>query len=539
MTRPDRMINYAETNAAWSHIVDATQQSNRTFIKNCSTLRQCQNDLLLEIIRSNINTSAGRQYNFKEILNAADPLRQYQQNVPRTTYDDLTSLMQSQMAGSNALLADEILFYERTGGSSGGVKYIPFTRDSLNLLHCAVNPWLHDLITSRPGITQGCAYWSISQTLHTPGQSSDGTRLGGISDLEFLPENIQQAFAATMTDPTLILTAADYSDWQRRTLLTLVLHKNLTLISIWSPSFLTTLLQAFDSHKSWIFAALENPADHDLDQAELLEDENRNLEAIKRLRAATTTAGIDCRILWPNLDTISCWTHGPASGPVAELRQWFPQTHIQPKGLLATEGAVSIPLNAASYPVLAFGSGFFEFLDAKGQTVLPEDLHTGSQYRVLITNASGLYRYDIGDQIRMQGWFNGTPMIEFTGRSSNTSDLCGEKLEEAFINQCINDCRTDQRTIAMLVPQDNHYCLLSDGSEELTVELDHKLCSNPQYKYARDLGQLGPLRFKQVKSLSIHHLEWRKTRGQTPGDIKPVALCTDPDFIDYLDSITA
>jgi len=133
-------------------------------------------------------------------------------------------------------------------------------------------------------------------------------------------------------------------------------------------------------------------------------------------------------------------------------------------------------------------------------------------------------------------------MIEFAGRSSNTSDLYGEKLEEAFINQCIIDCQKDHRLTAMLVPQDNHYCLLAEdigslNTEKLAIELDHFLCRNPQYKYARDLGQLRPVTCKVVTNLGSHYLEWRNTKGQTIGDIKPAALCTDPAFIDHLGSI--
>lgn len=51
----------------------------------------------------------------------------------------------------------------------------------------------------------------------------------------------------------------------------------------------------------------------------------------------------------------------------------------------------------------------------------------------MITTAGGLYRYDLGDQIRCIGHQGATPRLVFEGRAGLVSDLVGEKLNEAFV----------------------------------------------------------------------------------------------------------
>ena len=65
------------------------------------------------------------------------------------------------------------------------------------------------------------------------------------------------------------------------------------------------------------------------------------------------------RQTWPRLALISCWTDAAAGQFVPEVKRMFPDVEIQPKGLLATEGFVSLPIQAGS--ALALRCHFFEF----------------------------------------------------------------------------------------------------------------------------------------------------------------------------------
>ena len=102
---------------------------------------------------------------------------------------------------------------------------------------------------------------------------------------------------------------------------------------------------------------------------------------------------------------------------------------------------------------------------------------------VIATTASGLYRYRTGDLLR-----DG----EFIGRKGIVSDLVGEKLTEPFVARCLKNVR------GYLFPEGRGYVVASEMPVDLDA-IEQKLCQNPQYAYARSLGQLAPLRVQRVR----------------------------------------
>jgi len=152
---------------------------------------------------------------------------------------------------------------------------------------------------------------------------------------------------------------------------------------------------------------------------------------------------------------------------------------------------------------------------------------------VLITNHAGLYRYAIGDRVRVRGWFHGTPMLEFLGRDGLASDLCGEKLTDAFVAQAF----AGVKGFAMLAPHGGshpHYRVYLDSAVHsvesgvaIAAETDLWLRRNPQYRYARDLGQLGPVEPALLNQPLQRFYERAGTAGKRLGDIKVPALCLD------------
>ena len=243
---------------------------------------------------------------------------------------------------------------------------------------------------------------------------------------------------------------------------------------------------------------------------------------------------IDERARWPGLQVISCWDQG-ASRPYADaLRAQFPGVRVQGKGLLATEGVVSIPLHDLAMPVLAVDSAFFEFQDDAGRVCLPAETAAGGEYHVIITTDGGLYRYALGDRVRVHGFAGEAPMLEFLGRGAQVSDLCGEKLTEPFVLSALEPLGLRFAAVAPEEAPQRRYVLYVDAQEiaaesvpGLAARADAQLQRNPQYAYARQIGQLASLEARRcAQPLDA----WQRTglaRGQRLGDIKPPALCLD------------
>jgi hypothetical protein len=182
-------------------------------------------------------------------------------------------------------------------------------------------------------------------------------------------------------------------------------------------------------------------------------------------------------------------------------------------------------------PVLAVDSAFFEFRDDAGRCFLGRDLAPGSDYEVLITNEGGLYRYAIGDRVRVRGFAGEAPLLEFLGRGAHVSDLCGEKLSEDFVLGALQPLGL---RFAMVAPADAGYVLLVDAAEvaperarALAATAEAGLCRNPQYAYARRLQQLKKIEVLRRERPLDAWLQAGLARGQRLGDIKPPALCTE------------
>jgi hypothetical protein len=114
--------------------------------------------------------------------------------------------------------------------------------------------------------------------------------------------------------------------------------------------------------------------------------------------------------------------------------------------MMASEGVMAIPVtDGTSGGPVAIGVHFYEFIPedqierSDPEVLLPEALEVGRTYVVLLTNGSGLYRYNIGDVVRVTGFLEQTPCIEFLHRAGATCSLTGEKLTEDQVTAAMSD----------------------------------------------------------------------------------------------------
>src|SRR5437763_12653536 len=83
--------------------------------------------------------------------------------LPPVTYDDLLPWLERVWAGeADVLFAGRPVAYERTGGSSGGSKLIPYSAEGLRDMQNAVKPWLAQFDI------RGSVYLSISPATRAP-----------------------------------------------------------------------------------------------------------------------------------------------------------------------------------------------------------------------------------------------------------------------------------------------------------------------------------------------------------------------------------
>src|SRR5262249_6776191 len=254
------------------------------------------------------------------------------------------------------------------------------------------------------------------------------------------------------------------------------------------------------------------------------------------VEAALALQLIDWRAIWPRLDTISAWADGPSQIYAQRLAEMFPHAHLQPKGLLATEGALTIPQGEARVPALT--STPIEFIGESGVADVCDELRAGATYRVVLTTPGGFYRYDLGDRVRCDRMVAGLPGLVFVGRADVMSDLVGEKLSEEFVAAALRRLDVPACLVARAAAKPFYALLVqSPDPHSLTAmaeQVDRRLGGKPQYAYARAIGQLGPIQPLAIDRLLERFADAQLCRGRRLADIKPPALIADREIADLL-----
>jgi hypothetical protein len=519
---------------------------------------QAQAAVLRKIVAENQDTDFGRRHGFDRIQNAGD----FQQRVPPARYEDFAEPIKRIAAGQRGVLTRQpVELLEPTSGTTGGEKLIPYTAGLRRQFQRAVAAWMFDLLWHRPAIRAGRAYWSISPALGRPRRSPGGIPIGFDDDAAYLGALERFAIDRLLVVPGSLSRIVDLETVRYCTLAYLLRAEDLALISVWNPTFLTTLLAPLASWQERLIHDVRlgtlTPPRPTQERTPRGRGDARRAGRVAEILRSSAALPEKLRALWPRLSLISCWGDAAAANYVGELRALFPRVEIQPKGLLATEGCVSFPLLGQPAPALALRSHFFEFEPLTGASgercKLAHELEAGGRYRVLLTTAGGLYRYQLRDVVEVVGFLHQCPLLRFLGKSDRTSDLVGEKLAEPHVRDVLQRLFTRYRLtpcFAMLAPaatRPPHYCLYLQGPDllderaPLALELQAGLEENPHYRYAVGLGQLAPV---EVRLLDPHGesgwLVYERrclARGQKAGSIKPVALDSWTGWVEAFDSV--
>jgi hypothetical protein len=448
--------------------------------------RRAQEAVLFDFLRNNADSDYGRRFGYRRLHS----VRAFQEAVPVVTYDDLRPEVEQVRRGRlGVLTAEPVLMMEKTSGSSGAAKYIPFTASLRRQFQEAVGAWMFDLFTHRPALLGGAQYWSLSPSARVKEVTPGGLPVGFDDDTEYLGGLERRLLRWVMAVPGDVCRVPDMEECRRLTLQHLMRCRDLRFVSVWNPSFLTLL--------------------------------------VARLPAGTRPADF-----WPGLRLISCWTGGAAARFLPELRALFPGVEVQGKGLAATEGIVTFPEVGRPGPSPALTSHFFEFLGEDGRARLVDELELGARYRVLITTGGGFARYALGDAVEVVA----PGALEFAGRADAVSDLCGEKLSEAFVGRVLEEAGAGGPTgFALLAPEwarPPRYLLFVESEEagRLADEVERGLRASVHYDYCRRLGQLGPVEGVRVRAGAERYLRGCEALGQRAGNVKPACLRRELDW---------
>jgi hypothetical protein len=524
--------------------------------------QRVQEALLRRILARQAATDFGRAHHFHGIHTPAD----FRRHIPVAGYDYIAPYIDRVRRGDiGALLTDRRLYmFALTSGTTATRKLIPVNDQYLADYKRGWNIWGlqmlrdHRPIILRP-IVQISGDWQEFR-------AESGVPCGAVTGLTATMQKriIRWLYCVPACVGRIKDARAKYYVTLR-----LSMHRDVALLVAANPSTLINLARAGDQEKERLIRDLhDGTLDRDLDlppevRKELTPRLRPHPEKARDLAAiAEKTGKLYPRDYWPKPMALGNWTGGSVGAYLRQFPRYYGDAAVRDVGLIASEGRMTIPL-ADNSPsgVLDITSHYFEFLpedqaDATNPiTVAAHEVEVGKKYFILPTTAYGLYRYHIFDLVRVTGFHNRTPLVEFLNKGAHFSNLTGEKLSEYQVTRGMEDAlrELDLTVTAYTVAPcwdevQPYYGLFVERGDFATREqglklahvLDKRLAQlNVEYEGKRSSLRLGSMRLELLPAGTWR--EWDSKRlartGGTMEQYKHPCLVPDPEFRSTLPSV--
>lgn len=407
-----------------------------------------ENERFLEkLLHDNQDTEYGKKLGFADIHSVAE----YQQKVPVTMYDDYAEyiLRMTEDGEENLICAYPVEHYNKTSGTMGNPKRIPFSSESERLYKRYGSQYMREL-TARvvPGDK-----WKVPRTIMMMESSEELARLrngatyGAVSERSLIASWPQAE--AYFTSPHEAMFPAPHTNTRYLHARFALMDPNVTDMGGTFFSFMAELMRYIENNWQMLVHDIENGTIDpsvsipDAVRASVLKKIAPLPERAAELREVFSEGFSEPFVpkIWPRFSYITGTGTGTYTVFADRLRHYTGDEIRQLKfGIAASEGIYSVCYAPnTNESVLLPDAIFYEFLpldagDDFSRIVTLDAVEPGADYELIITNASGFYRYRTRDAVRVHGRYRNTPTIDFLYRIDRTISIMGEKTTEIALH---------------------------------------------------------------------------------------------------------
>lgn len=418
--------------------------------------RDIQRRELLNLLRSGSDTEYGRRYGFAEIAREADPEKSYRERVPMVGYEDIRGDVMRMIRGEhNVLWPGRCRDFAQSSGTSGGQsKYIPITGRALRKNHYAggsdcVAMYLRLVPESR--IFSGKSFILGGSFSNTLGETPAGVSIG---DLSATLINRINPLANMVRIPD--KRTALMSDWEEKlpALVKKARGERVTNIS---------------GVPSWFMKVIR----------EILA--SRGKEKITEV--------------WPDLEV---FFHGgisfePYRAEYERLTEGGKMHFLETYN--ASEGFFAVQNDFSDHGMLLLIDNdiYYEFLPTDGGEITDiGGVEKGRVYELVISGSNGLWRYRIGDTVKVTA--TDPVKITIAGRTRSFINAFGEELMEDNAERAMAEaCRATGSELRNYTGAPLYGTEGRKGRHQWLVEWD---------KAPRDLEEFGRILDRELRKLN-------------------------------------
>nr|XP_043637838.1 indole-3-acetic acid-amido synthetase GH3.6-like [Erigeron canadensis] len=532
-------------------------QRNKTtleFIEDVtSNPDQVQQRILSDILMKNANV----EYLKRHGLFGHTDRDTFKKLIPVITYDDLQPDITRIANGDKSPILSSKPISElliSSGTSGGESKLLPTIEDDherRSLLYCLTMPVMNQFV---PGLDKGKGmyFMFIRSKSKTPGGLVAQPVMTSYFKSSHYSNQRQYDPYANYTSPNeTILCPDSFQSMYSQMLSGLCLNEQVLRVgSVFATGFLRAIRFL---EKNWtllchdIRTGVLNPNINDPSVSEavgrILKPDPKLAEFIEHECSKNSWQGIIKRI-WPNTKYIDVIVTGSMSQYIPTLDYYGNGLPVVSSKYASSECPFGVNLDPLCKPsevsyTLIPNMAYFEFLPvhrnndiddvmnsssiSKSQQNLVDlaDVKLGQEYELVVTTYAGLYRYRVGDLLRVAGFKNKAPQFNFIRRKNVALSIDADKTDEGELQKAVENAvihlipydvtLTEYTSYADTTTIPGHYVIFWElsvnGSTPIPPSVFQDCCLafeeslNTVYRQLRDSDEsIGPLEIKIVQT---------------------------------------
>ncbi|KAF8109406.1 hypothetical protein N665_0096s0019 [Sinapis alba] len=429
-----------------------------------SNAKEIQDSVLQAILSRNAQTEYLRGF-----LNGQLDKKSFKKNLPIVTYEDYRSYIDRIADGeSSNLICDRpiSLFLASTGTSGGFPKLIPLTAEDMEQRILFASLYAPLVFKHIGGLTEGKSLMFYFVTRESETASGLIVRFMLTCVLKSVnPTNIF-LWDRVQISPHEISTCVDTAQAMYCQLLCgLVQRENVARLGAPFASSFLKVINFLEDHWSELCSNIRTGRVSDWitntqcvsGVAKFLTAPNPDLASLIEQECSKTSWEGIVRRLWPKAKCIEAVVTG-------SMVQYIPLLEFYGGGLPlisswygSSECFIGINVNPLSKPcdvsyTIVPSMAYFEFLEVEKDhqetdhnptnnpvVVDLADVKIGHDYELIITTFSGLYRYRLGDVLRVTGFYNNAPQFYFVGRQKVVLSIDIDKTYEEDLHKAVTN----------------------------------------------------------------------------------------------------